>query len=130
MRTICLLDVLTPASSPASVVLSTNPAQDETSGSLTLECRVCADRASGFHYGVHACEGCKVSAHAHTVENSSLLAKTLSPFFCLALVHTACECKVASYTLSKRRKRNTRTHTSGSEESTCYAALISLLAFA
>ncbi|XP_056603456.1 peroxisome proliferator-activated receptor alpha a [Triplophysa dalaica] len=53
------LDVLTPASSPASVVLSTNPAQDETSGSLTLECRVCADRASGFHYGVHACEGCK-----------------------------------------------------------------------
>lgn len=52
------LDVLTPASSPASVI-STNPNQDENSGSLTLECRVCADRASGFHYGVHACEGCK-----------------------------------------------------------------------
>nr|XP_019967776.1 PREDICTED: peroxisome proliferator-activated receptor alpha-like isoform X2 [Paralichthys olivaceus] len=27
--------------------------------SLNLECRVCADRASGYHYGVHACEGCK-----------------------------------------------------------------------
>uniref|UniRef100_A0A667ZIK8 Peroxisome proliferator-activated receptor alpha n=1 Tax=Myripristis murdjan TaxID=586833 RepID=A0A667ZIK8_9TELE len=26
---------------------------------LTLECRVCSDKASGFHYGVHACEGCK-----------------------------------------------------------------------
>uniref|UniRef100_H2SPP2 Peroxisome proliferators-activated receptor alpha2 n=1 Tax=Takifugu rubripes TaxID=31033 RepID=H2SPP2_TAKRU len=27
--------------------------------SLNLECRVCSDKASGFHYGVHACEGCK-----------------------------------------------------------------------
>ncbi|XP_031723438.1 nuclear receptor subfamily 1 group D member 2a [Anarrhichthys ocellatus] len=26
---------------------------------MVLLCKVCADVASGFHYGVHACEGCK-----------------------------------------------------------------------
>uniref|UniRef100_A0A8C4N277 Nuclear receptor subfamily 1, group D, member 2a n=1 Tax=Eptatretus burgeri TaxID=7764 RepID=A0A8C4N277_EPTBU len=34
------------------------------SGSVTINgivllCKVCGDTASGFHYGVHACEGCK-----------------------------------------------------------------------
>ncbi|XP_030575544.1 peroxisome proliferator-activated receptor alpha a isoform X1 [Archocentrus centrarchus] len=53
------LDTLTPASSPSSGVCGAVAGQDESASTLSLECRVCSDKASGFHYGVHACEGCK-----------------------------------------------------------------------
>lgn len=28
-----------------------------------IACRVCGDKASGYHYGVTSCEGCKVSCY-------------------------------------------------------------------
>lgn len=34
-------------------------------GGMVLLCKVCGDIASGFHYGVHACEGCKVRSDTH-----------------------------------------------------------------
>lgn len=34
--------------------------ENPETGGMVLLCKVCGDIASGFHYGVHACEGCKV----------------------------------------------------------------------
>uniref|UniRef100_A0A3P9NW75 Peroxisome proliferator-activated receptor alpha a n=1 Tax=Poecilia reticulata TaxID=8081 RepID=A0A3P9NW75_POERE len=53
------LDTLTPASSPLPGECGASLCPDENISPLNLECRVCTDKASGFHYGVHACEGCK-----------------------------------------------------------------------
>ncbi|KAG8579926.1 hypothetical protein GDO81_011099 [Engystomops pustulosus] len=56
-----ITDPLSPASSPSSnsVPATAGGTEDPSSKQLSLECRVCSDKASGFHYGVHACEGCK-----------------------------------------------------------------------
>uniref|UniRef100_A0A674JXY3 Nuclear receptor domain-containing protein n=1 Tax=Terrapene triunguis TaxID=2587831 RepID=A0A674JXY3_9SAUR len=44
--------------SPSSSSSSSSSSSYKLNG-MVLLCKVCGDVASGFHYGVHACEGCK-----------------------------------------------------------------------
>ncbi|XP_053570206.1 nuclear receptor subfamily 1 group D member 2 isoform X2 [Bombina bombina] len=52
------VDALCIKTSYTSAAILTKGHSGEFNGMILL-CKVCGDVASGFHYGVHACEGCK-----------------------------------------------------------------------
>jgi len=59
---------------PTDITVSVSCFQDRDIGAIAdsnscgsgqqpfIACRVCGDKASGYHYGVTSCEGCKVSS--------------------------------------------------------------------
>ncbi|XP_071393521.1 nuclear receptor subfamily 1 group D member 2a [Centroberyx affinis] len=60
-----VVDIALPAKQRGNGTEKTGRSSTSTKSSITkingmvLLCKVCGDVASGFHYGVHACEGCK-----------------------------------------------------------------------
>lgn len=68
-------------------------------GGMVLLCKVCGDIASGFHYGVHACEGCKVRTSTHRSEIQTFT-HTQAPTQTLIVTHLLSPFLPASLPLS------------------------------
>ncbi|KAG7282942.1 hypothetical protein CRUP_028459 [Coryphaenoides rupestris] len=62
-RAVGMLVDIAPPAKPGSERSGRSSASSKSSitkiNGMVLLCKVCGDVASGFHYGVHACEGCK-----------------------------------------------------------------------
>lgn len=49
-----------PNNASMAALLKSHTSKNPSSVTVHVPCLVCGDEASGFHYGVNSCEGCKV----------------------------------------------------------------------
>ena len=71
------------ASSPTQTAAATSGYTPKTKGPL---CKVCNDEASGFHYGVDSCEGCKVVLSCYFVRFNQLTQNCIQSYILLSWI--------------------------------------------